>query len=229
MAKEEHGNLHKGHRERMKKRFLKNKGQDFSQHELLEMILYQSIPRADTNETAHMLINKYGSLYDLFKDGNYYEFQTVDGVGHQSAYWLSLLCSTFNKIHSHVPDTICLKSRKRCKDFFINQLEKETEEVLMAVCLSNDMHIVRREKISRGALDSVQIFFPQLARFVLQTSCRIVILAHNHPQGLAEPSIDDIVTTRKIRKLLATLDICLYDHIIVSNKNAYSMREKHDL
>lgn len=213
----------------MRQRFLKNKGQGFSQHELLEMVLYPMIPRANTNETAHRLLKRYGSLENLFQEGDYYEFRTFEGIGDQSAYHLSVLCKTFYGCAESKWKNVHLKSPASCKRFFINEFREETDdEVFMAACLGDDMQIIRCETIAAGETGQVQFTFAKLAKVVLRSSCRLVVLAHNHPRGFSQPSVEDIITTGQLRDLLSTIDVSLFDHIIISGREAYSMAEHHD-
>ena len=102
------------------------------------------------------------------------------------------------------------------------------EEVLMVACLSEKMQVMRCEVLESGSAGQVNISAGKLAKFVFQANCSRVILAHNHLNGDAKPSYEDVVETRRLFKLLDKLEIELVDHIIVGGENAYSMAEHHD-
>ena len=222
-------NLHKEHRERMKKRFLKNKGDGFAQHELLEMTLYTMLPRVDTNKTAHRLIERFGSLHDMLYDGSYDEFRKIKGVGEKTAYQLSVMCELFRSAECPKKQRIYLKNCKDYKKYFFNELKQETEEVLLFVCLAEDGRIIRKETLSRGGTEHVNISFYELGRFVIGADSKHVVMAHNHPNSIACPSMEDICATQRINEFLQGIEISLLDHVIVGRENTYSMQEHHEL
>jgi len=221
--------IHKGHRERMKKRFLENKGNGFMQHELLEIVLYSLLPRVNTNEIAHDIIQRYGSLKNMLLYGNYDEFMTVDGIGDKSAFYLSVMCNLFRQADDYETKRKYLRNRTAYKSYALNMLKKEATEAVIFVCLNENDEIIRYKILSRGKSNHVTLSFYELARFVISTDCKKVMMAHNHPMGEAIPSMEDIFETQRIKNFLSELEIQLVDHIVVNEKNAYSIFENHEL
>ncbi len=221
--------IHKGHRERMKKRFLENKGNGFMQHELLEIVLYSLLPRVNTNEIAHDIIQRYGSLKNMLLYGNYDEFMTVDGIGDKSAFYLSAICNLFRQAEDYETKRKYLRNRTAYKSYALNMLKKEATEAVIFVCLNENDEIIRYKILSRGKSNHVTLSLYELARFVISTDCKKVMMAHNHPMGEAIPSMEDIFETQRIKNFLSELEIQLVDHIVVNEKNAYSIFENHEL
>ena len=223
-------NLHAGHRERMRRKFTKSNGVEFSQHELLEMILYYSIPQRNTNETAHLLMREFdNSLYALLTEGNYHRFQSVSGVGDKSAVLLSLISEVFRRSLCQNKEPKFLRSRSAFCQFFLNQLGNEhTHERLMIACLSGNMQLIRCETLETGSAGSLKVHVNKIIKTVFQANCTAVVLAHNHPAGDAVPSCQDIMETKVIQERLKMMEIELLDHIIIGNGKAYSMSEHQD-
>lgn len=222
-------NLHAGHRERMRKKFIQSKGIGFRPHELLEMLLYYSIPRANTNETAHQLINQFGSLYALFTEGDYHAFRSVPGIGDKSALLLTLIGEMFKSgKHQERKSEFLYDYHDFCQ-FFLKHLQHEhTAEILMAVCLADNMQVVRCEKIESDSTGTLKLSLHQIAKIVFQSNCTLLVLAHNHPLGEAVPSYQDVAETKLLCERLKMLEIDLLDHIIIGNGEAYSMAEHYD-
>jgi len=222
-------NLHAGHRERMRRKFIRSKGIGFSPHELLEMLLYYSIPRANTNETAHLLLQQFGSLYALFTEGDYQAFKSFPGIGDKSAVLLSLIGEILNSSTSQERGSEFLYDYSDFCQFFLNQLQQEhNNEIMMAVCLSDNMQIVRCDRIETGLPNTVKVHLNKIAKFVFQANCTALVLSHNHPGGEALPSYQDVAETKLLCERLKMLEIDLLDHVIVGNGKAYSMAEHHD-
>ncbi len=224
-------NIHAGHRERMRTRFRKTKGTGFVAHELLEMMLYYTIPVKNTNFTAHELLKGHHSLKDMFQHCQYDDFIKIKNVGEKTATMLAIIAAIFQSEETWNPEKkITLKTvAERCQ-FFLEKMRKGNyhEEVLMVACLSEKMEVLCFEVLENGTVGHIQVSAGKIAKFVFQSNCSRVILAHNHLNGVAKPSYEDVVETRKLFNLLASLEIELTDHIIVGGEDTYSMAEHHD-
>ena len=194
------GQLHLGHRERMRFRFRKTLGNGFAPHELLEMILFYALPRGDTNELAHALLKNYESLPEMFMNCTYDDFIRVDGVGEKTANMLAVIGAAFKSDRVHVGQKMFLKTIEERKNFFIQEMEWETshDEIILAACLSEKMQIMRCEVLERGSVGQVSVSAGKLTKFVFHSNCSRVILAHNHLNGAAEPSYEDVLETKRL-------------------------------
>lgn len=215
--------LHDGHRERLKKQFLTHGLDTFNDINALELLLFFSIPRRDTNETAHRLLDRFGNLPAVFS-ASFEELKEVDGVGFSSALLICLVHQLIKKLEvSKTAEIISINNVKEAGKYFIARFVNEPDELLLMVCLDSNRNIISCSELARGTVNSVNVNIRRIAQIALQNRAVSVILAHNHPTGMPLPSVEDDVLTKQIHKILATLDIKLEDHVIVSGKKYCSM------
>ncbi len=213
----------------MKERFIKSKGEGFSQHELMEMLLFYSIPRANTNETAHHLLEQFGSLKRLFQEGSFLDFMHVPGIGYESARYLELLCKVIRCVEVPQVENTVLESYEKCREYFLAQLGAETrKEVVMAVALSDTMGLHNAEILDTGTPGTVPLNLEKVVRFIVRSDCNVLLLAHNHPRGQALPSVQDVLATKSLVEYINKIHVELFDHIIVAEGKTYSMAEHGD-
>lgn len=216
-------NLHEGHRKRMKERFIKSGLDDFAPHNILELLLFYSIPRGDTNPVAHRLIDTFGSLSGVF-DATPEELVKVDGVGESSAILISMIPQIARKYLEDKADTANIVGG--CSDigaFLLPKFVGRTNEALMMVSIDNKNKIISCSVVAEGTVDSAKISRRKIMEEAMKVKATRVILAHNHPCGVAVPSSEDVVMTKEIGRLFAQVGIELVDHIIVANDDYVSM------
>ncbi len=217
-------NLHKGHRERLKKQFLESGLDSFHEHQILELLLFYSIPQKDTNDIAHSLINEFGSLAGVF-EASYEELITVKGIKHNSAVLIKMIpelyrqqCISMNKL-TELHETEFAKSyiRNKYEEFVQAKLTAYTDEVFLVLCLDNSNRIKNCSIITKGTPADAHVEPRKIVEVALRNNSTNLIIAHNHPGGMARPSAQDCKFTENLEKLLAPLKINLRDHIIVSD------------
>ena len=217
---------HDGHRSRLRKRFLDNGLNSFEEHEVLELLLFYGQPRKNTNETAHVLLKKFGSLPRVF-NASVAELKETDGVGENCAVLLSLIPQLQRRIEMSRSETVkTIRGTSDAGPFFVAQFRNEQEEVLKLLCLDAKGSIRKCVNIGKGVVNSVHFSPRKIVEAALENRASSVIMAHNHPGGTIMPSREDINATMKVKNALQTVDIRLNDHIIVA-ENAYcSMLEE---
>lgn len=216
-------NLHEGHRKRMKERFIKSGLDDFAPHNILELLLFYSIPRGDTNPVAHRLIDTFGSLSGVF-DATPEELVKVDGVGESSAILISMIPQIARKYLEDKADTANIVGG--CSDigeFLLPKFVGRTNEALMMVSIDNKNKIISCSVVAEGTVDSAKVSRRKIMEEAMKVKATRVILAHNHPCGVAVPSSEDVVMTKEIGRLFDQVGIELVDHIIVANDDYVSM------
>jgi len=224
-------NLHKGHRERLKKQFLESGLDSFHEHQILELLLFYSIPQKDTNDIAHSLIREFGSLSDVF-DASYEELMTVNGIKHHSAVLIKMIpeiyrqrCISQNNL-SELHDIDVSKGyvRDKYEEYVQAKLTAYNEEVFLVVCLDNSNRIKNCSVISKGLPSEAHVEPRRIVEVALRNNSTNLIIAHNHPGGMARPSVQDRKFTEMLAELLENLKINLRDHIIVSDasRNPYT-------
>lgn len=216
---------HGGHRERLKKRFLRDGMAGFEDHVVLELLLFYVIPRSDTNPLAHELLKTFGSLAAVF-DAPREELLKVPGVGENTATLISMipqLCRRYMISGSEVGDII--DSSEAAGRVLVPLFVGERDEVVYIMCLDGKLKLLNCQLVFRGSVKNVGVSVRKIAEKALASNATSVILSHNHPSGIAVASYDDQVATRRIRDALQTVGIALRDHIIVADADFVSLAD----
>ena len=213
--------IHEGHRARMKKKLLENGERSLTDHELLEVLLYYAIPRRDTNELAHRLLKQFGSLRGVLS-APVQELACVSGVGQQAALLMGMVPMLCRRAAQREKEQI-LNSVDACGAYFTELLGSSRREMLWQVCLDGKGKVLSSRCLAEGDVSMAAVSVRQVVEYALRAGAVGVVLAHNHPSGVALPSQEDIATTRLIRDALRTMNIQLVDHIVVADGDYVSM------
>ena len=219
---------HSGHRKRLKARVL-NEGLDhFETHNLLELLLFYTIPRADTNETGHRLLSRFGSFSNVL-DASVEALQTVPGVGHETALFLHMLPSVFRRYEDskNRMQKNSLKSIDEAGDYMATKFVGQTEELFYALLLDDSNCIRGCHCIARGSVNSVNINIRKLVTCAVTSDATSVVLGHNHPSGTMRPSADDLLTTKRIINAMNIIGVSVLEHYIYSG-DRYSPLSEDD-
>ena len=218
-------NIHDGHRQRTKKKFLEHGLDSFSDHEVLELLLFYALPRGDTNPTAHALIDRFGSLAAVL-DAPLEELVRVPGIGEGAAALLKLAPQVGRRyLMSRASVGDILYSTQAAGKYIVPLFAGETEEAVYAVCLDGKYKVLGCRLLFRGSVNSAGVSVRRIVEAAISCNATSVILAHNHTSGPALPSEDDIKTTRRVRQALKAVDIELADHLIVADDDFVSLAD----
>ncbi len=215
--------IHEGHRQRMKRRYLRNGLNDFSEHEVLELLLFYCIPRRDTNEIAHRLIDHFGSLAKVF-DATVSQLMEVEGMGENAALFISLIRET--DAYYHLRRFDLNQPLRNCDEYgtYLHAFfENERNEAVYLLCLDAKCMVLGCERITEGSVNTTSVPIRRVVEVALAKKATSVVLAHNHPSGIATPSDEDIQTTYQLGKTLYSVGISLVDHIVVADDEFISM------
>lgn len=224
MEKKEPKHHHGGHRQRLTETII-NAGLDkVSDVVALEFILTYVIPRADTNELAHKLLDKFGNLVEVLNaDPNL--LAEVEGMGEMSAKKLHLFVDIFDYYTEKLlAKRYSFKYRGQMADYFESLLRFRSVETTYIVGVDAAYRVKACYKLAVGGLLSVGISTHQIAKFITSIKPAFVVLAHNHPQGSAEPSQGDLEGTELVENLVNSLGVKLVDHLIVGIDGVYSVK-----
>lgn len=214
--------IHDGHRQRMIERFLKEDLEHFAQHEILELVLFFSIPRQDTNELAHRLINTFGSLRGVL-DASYEELLRIKGVGEHTATLLKLLPAV-NRAYVRVDEVGAFAGTMEAVASILRpRYLSQQDELSYVLLVDTQSRCLGVELLNRGSVNATEVSIRRLVTLALRYNAAGVILAHNHPTGLATPSPDDVRITNYLLKSLSALNIQLLDHLIFDQRGYSSM------
>ena len=216
-------NLHEGHRSRLKDRFNEQGIDNFEPHNVLELLLFYSIPRKDTNEIAHNLLKSFGSLKGVF-DADFNDLIKVDGIKENSATLLKLIPSiarvyATNKYSSgYIFDTA-----EKVGEFFLDKYIGEKNEIIYLLLLNNRFEMIDAVKLHEGSVNSAQISARKIIDLVVKHNASMIVLAHNHPDGNAYPSMEDVNTTVELMTIFERVDVKLLEHYVVSHNEYYTI------
>ena len=209
--------MHEEHRQRVRNRFLKEGISNFEPHNVLEFLLFYSIPRRDTNETAHALIDKFGSLAAVF-DANINDLMSVDGIGENSAILLKLIPQLARLYFSEKnnPKKIQFNCVGPIGAYLASLFVGEVNEVVYIMMLDSAYRMICCRRLFEGSISSAHLQYRPLLDDIMAQQASMVVIAHNHPNGLAVPSASDIQTTRHFAEALTIIDVRLLEHFVVS-------------
>ena len=201
----------------MKERFLREGIENFEPHNVLELLLFYSIPQKDTNEIAHRLINRFGSLSAVF-EASFSELIEIDGIKEHSATLIKLIPALAQRYVSEANSFSgsFIPTIEEAGKYFKAKYIGATKEIVYLLLLDNKYKIIDCVKIHEGSVNSSAITIRKLAELAISNKASCAVLAHNHPGGIAFPSADDVFTTNQIAHAFELLGINLLGHIIVA-------------
>ena len=213
---------HKGHRNSLRKKFIDSDFTGFNKHNLLELLLFYSIPRIDTNELAHSLLDTFGSLKGVF-DAPIDAIMSVKGIGKNSAVLLKLIPVLMREyLNEDTDSTKYIFSTEEAVQFLKPKFFGLNSEAVYFICLDDSGRVLKNAFVGQGDFDSTTINVRKFASQILNSNADAVIIAHNHPVGVCAPSKEDIDTTIKLKNLLDSISVSLMDHIIFANDGYFS-------
>ncbi len=210
---------HKQHRKRHKQRYLDTKGNGFSEHELMELLLFYAIPRKNTNEIAHKLSERFGTI-DKIADASVDELKSVDGIGNNSAILINLIANFAHKyINEKSKEPKCIDTLEKAVDYGRNRIFGSIREVVYATFTDNALNVIDTCLVSVGTLDEAKPIIRNIIELCIVKRANAVILFHNHPHGGVEASVADTNFTSLLERELDMLGINLVEHIVVDSNS----------
>lgn len=221
----EQKSAHDGHRGRMRQRILDFGIESLQPHEVLEYLLYPFIPRKNTNDIAHALIDTFGSFAGVL-NADIQRLTEINGMTDNAALFLNSLPDVFRcySVESaKFRDRLC--GRGKAREYLRAKLYgKPIEEIYVAAVDAHD-NLIQLQKISSGSGDAVNVPVRSIVDFALATKASGILLAHNHPSGKVTPSNGDVMMTREILWTLDSISVTLQDHYIFGGDECYSFEE----
>lgn len=219
-------NIHSGHRERVKRDFLENGFNETTPpHKIIEMLLFYSIPRKDTNETAHELLNRFGSVSGIL-DASVEQLTEVAGVNINTAALIKLIIP-IARIYKSDKSTAAEKfeSIDGLCDYLMNKYFGYDREVFTVLSLTAGGKLIGCDVLSEGNISEVNISTREVIETVLKRRAACAVIAHNHPDGVALPSREDIDVTETVKNALSHINVKLLDHIVIAGDDYVSMAQ----
>jgi len=219
--------IHRGHRDRMRRRALEEGLDGFADHEVLELLLFAVLPRVNTNPVAHRLLARFGSLSAVL-EADPADLATVPGIGRNGARFLTTLPHVARRyMHDRVrrtnprlsdPDTVAA--------YVMPLMAGRAEEVVYLLCLDAQCRVRFPALVASGTVVEAHVHPRQAVETALRHRAASAILAHNHPAGEATPSGADHRMTRRIAEALGSVGVPLLDHVIVAGERVFSFEKE---
>ena len=209
----------------MRQRFVKGGLENFAPHEALELLLFYAIPRRDVNPLAHQLIKRFGSLSAVLTASTE-QLQQEIGITENAATLLTLIAPLVQFAEKDMlgekPFMRNLReARALCRTLFTDA----KEERFYVICLDAQGRVTRAVKVFSGTIDEITVYPRKVLETAFRYNAHAVVLMHNHPSGVAEPSAADIETTNILRDALEKVDIRLQDHLIYAEGQCVSISQ----
>ena len=220
-----------GHRRRLRERFAKSGLDGFHDHEVLELLLTFVILRRDVKPLAKELLDKLGSLAEIF-DAPPIKLQQIDGIGPQAATFIAViprLLERYQRDRWNQDDKKKVLSTDDAVRLLRSEIGTERSEVFCVLALNSKNLLIDIERVQEGSVNRTAVFPRLVVEKIVKHHATAVILAHNHPGGDPNPSRADRQLTRRLKKLLSDLDIHVHDHIIIAGLQYFSFAEHGEL
>ena len=218
-------NLHEGHRARIRKAYCENGMTHMADHSVLELLLTYAIPRRDVNETAHLLLNRYGSLTEVLQTDPR-ELMQIDGIGENAAVFLHLIFDLHRRLNLDSIGTVngrtCLNTPTDACRYALALSAADRNETLRVISLDSAMTVLHTDILEIGTPTRVAFEPRRVVETALLHKARYLILMHNHPSNIIVPSSDDIESAKMIQEIASKLEIDVRDQLIVSKNAVYS-------
>ena len=216
--------IHDGHRQRLKERFIQQGLDRFTEVQALELLLFYCIPRQDTNELAHRLLERFGSFAQVL-DADLDALMQVTGIGENTAIFLKLLPAAGRFYQVNRVETECtpLLTIEACGKYLLPYFNARCNEMVYLLCLDAKGKAITCRLVGEGGINSAGVPIRKIVEIALSVKATSVVLAHNHPSGIALPSHEDVATTKRIAVALDAVDVVLADHLVVSDDDYTSM------
>ncbi|MBQ6893680.1 MAG: hypothetical protein IJN48_05685 [Clostridia bacterium] len=209
-------NIHGGHRQRLKDRFLRDGASSFEKHQLLELLLFFGIPQKDTNPIAHELINRFGGVKGVF-EASAEQLCEVEGISTHTATLIKLVPALWNMSASEIDTSVRYDSINKIGDMLVKRYAAISVETVFLVLLDNSWHIIDIVNLGEGSVSQVRLNTRQLVEVTIRKNAAMALLAHNHPNGNLTPSPDDIITTEEVARVFKSIHVDFLEHLLIAS------------
>ena len=219
-------NLHADHRKRcFETYFQDNVNMKIPDHILLEVLLFYSIPRKDTNEIAHRLLERFETLESVLS-APVHQLERVEGVGRYSANLIKLFDMMHRRcLEAGAPARTRLSGREQYGKYIVKHMEGLEIEALSLLCLDASQQLIGFSVIRNGVEASVEVDIKEIIRRALNNNAYGIVVSHNHPSGKLEPSDQDITATRMMMRACDAVNVKFLDHLIITDGKYASVLE----
>jgi len=215
-----------GHRQRLKARFEQTGFHGFQDYEVLEFLLYFVLPRKDTKPIAKKLLRRFKNFIDVI-NADSRELQKIEGIGFHAAHYLKAIGASISFYFDQKAkqEDFQFTNLDQLVNYFQAAIGGKPNEVMHILYLSSKNMLIYAEHLSEGTVSEAVAFPRRIVEGALKYGATTVIIGHNHPGGMPEPSDNDNAITEEIAKALKTVGISLQEHVIIAADGYFSYRQ----
>lgn len=219
--------IHDEHRERLDRKVREHGLEMLEPHEQLEHLLYAVIPRGDTNEIAHRLLERFITISGVL-NADVEELVKIKGVGRRTAMFLTTMPSMLGIVERSVKyeEPPRLFELDEIFDYASTYLRGRLMEAAYLFSLNSAFKLLAVSKVSEGTQNEMYIQPKKVVKQAIMDNAMLALIVHNHPCGNPNPSFEDIALSRTLNDALEAVDIRLVDSVIISGNEIYSIKEK---
>ena len=213
-----------GHRKRQKQKLLGSNSDILADYEILETLLFYSIPRKDVKPLAKSLLNKFHNLGSIINMST--QELKENSISDSTIILLKLVKEITNRINKEqLLDRPIINSWPLLINYIRTNIGYNKTECTNVIYLNHKNILIADETEKHGTINSVSIYPREILKKAILHNASSIIMVHNHPSGITEPSKADIELTLKIKNVLEPVNITLIDHLIISSNSYYSFKK----
>lgn len=215
---------HSGHRERLRDRFMRGGDKALPDYEMLELVLFNAIPRRDTKPLAKQLIARFGTFAEVVSAPET-RLREIKGVSERVIIELKLVrAAALRLMQGQIMERKVLSSWDQVVAYCRAAMAYETREQFRILFLDKKNNLIADEMQQQGTVDHTPVYVREVVKRALELSATAIILVHNHPSGDPTPSRADIDMTKMIIDAAKPLGVVVHDHIIVGRDRVASFK-----
>ncbi len=215
---------YRGHRQRLRERFLATGGEGMPDYEIMELLLSIAIPRKDVKPLAKTLVDEFGGFAAAIS-AEPRALQRVGGMGEVSAVSLKIVQAAARRLaRGEAMEKPVVSSWDRLIDYCMTAMSREKTEQFRLLFLDRKNRLIADEVQQRGTVDHTPLYPREVVKRALELGATAIILVHNHPSGDPTPSRGDIEMTRQVQEAASSLGITLHDHVIIGRDGHASFK-----
>ncbi len=215
-------NKGRGHRKRLREKFLQSGLSGFHDYEVIELLLSLNTPRKDCKESAKLLLKQFQTLHGVFEaDSN--ALCKIKGVGPANSFGIKLIKQVSDRyLENKIISKDVVQTPEDLQKYLIQFIGHKTKEVFAGIFLNAKNRVLTSSILFTGTLTTSSVYPREVIKKALQHNAAAIIFAHNHPSGDIEPSKSDIQITKDLLFALKYVGIVVHEHMIIGNKGCYS-------
>jgi len=212
----------RGHRQRLRERFLKTGLSGFQDYEVVELLLSLGTPRKDCKQPAKDAVKKFGGLRGVL-EASREDLQEIEGIGPSNAFGIALMREVAREfLEARLRDKPYVASSTEVYDYLAVAMRGLKHEVLKVLHLDAANGIIAVEDLAEGTINASAVSVRSIVEAALRRRAVSLVVAHNHPSGSVKPSLADKALTRELVQAARLVNVKVLDHLIIGEGSFYS-------